>query len=82
MDYEYKFENGFKFKANAQAYYDAIYDIKGSEKFSQDELDELRSEVELFDAYIEGKITDNFDIKLAMCFAALDIAMFTCFRRL
>jgi len=64
LDYEYKFENGFKFKANAKAYYDAIYDIKGSEKFSQDELNELRSEVELFDAYIEGSITDNFDMKL------------------
>ena len=64
MDYEHKFENGFKFKVNAKAYYDAIYDIKGSEKFAQEELDELRSEVELFDAYIEGKITDNFDMKL------------------
>ena len=64
LDYEHKFENGFKFKANAKAYYDAIYDIKGSEKFAQEELDELRSEVELFDAYIEGKITDNFDMKL------------------
>lgn len=64
LDYEYKFENGFKFKANAKAYYDAIYDIKGSGKFSQDELDELRSEVELFDAYIEGSISDNFDMKL------------------
>ncbi len=64
LDYEYKFENGFKFKANAKAYYDAIYDIKGKEKFSQDELKELRSEVELFDAYIEGSIRDNFDMKL------------------
>lgn len=64
LDYEYKFENGFKFKANGQAYYDAIYDIKGSEKFSQDELDELRSYVMLFDAYIEGSISDNFDMKL------------------
>lgn len=64
LDYEYKFENGFRFKANAKAYYDAIYDIKGSEKFAQDELDALRSEVELFDCYVEGKITDNFDMKL------------------
>ncbi|MCO4845299.1 MAG: DUF1302 family protein [Sulfurovum sp.] len=64
LDYEYKFENGFKFKANIKAYYDAMYDIKGSEKFLQDELDELRSEVELFDAYIEGSISDNFDMKL------------------
>jgi len=64
LDYEHKFENGFKFKANAKAYYDSIYDIKGSEKFSKDELDALRSEVELFDAYIEGSITDSFDMKL------------------
>ena len=64
LDYEYKFENGFKFKVNAKAYYDAIYSIKGSEKFSRDELDELRSEIELFDAYIEGSITENFDMKL------------------
>lgn len=64
LDYEYKFENGFKFKVNMKAYYDAIYDIKGSEEFSQDELNELRSEVELFDVYIEGKITDIFDMKL------------------
>jgi len=64
LDYEHKFKNGFKFKANAKAYYDAIYDIRGSDKYSKDELDELRSEVELFDAYIEGSITDNFDMKL------------------
>ena len=64
LDYEHKFENGFKVKVNAKAYYDAMYDIKGSKKFSQDELDELRSEVELFDAYIEGKITDDLDMKL------------------
>ena len=64
LDYEYKFENGFKFKTNGKAYYDAIYDIRGSEKYSSNELDELRSEAELFDAYIEGSLSDNLDIKL------------------
>jgi len=64
LDYEHKFENGFKFKANAKAYYDAIYSFKGRDRFSKDELNELESEVELFDAYIEGSITDNFDMKL------------------
>lgn len=64
LDYEHKFENGFKVKVNAKAYYDAIYRVKGRGDFSQDELDELESEVELFDAYIEGSITDNFDMKL------------------
>ncbi len=64
LDYEHKFENNLKIKINTRAYYDAIYDIKGSEKFSQKELNAYRSEIELYDAYIEGSITDKFDIKL------------------
>jgi hypothetical protein len=63
LDYEHKFENGFRVKTNAKAYYDAIYDLR-DENYSQDELDEQRSEVELFDAYIEGSITDTLDVKL------------------
>ncbi len=64
LDYEHKFESGWRVKTNAKAYYDAIYDIRGSQKFTQDELDEMRSEVELFDAYVEGSITDNLDLKI------------------
>ncbi|HIP42095.1 MAG TPA: DUF1302 family protein, partial [Campylobacterales bacterium] len=64
LDYEHKFDNGFKLKMNGKAYYDAIYDLRGSDKYSSDELDELRSEIELFDAYIEGSLTDSLDIKL------------------
>ncbi len=64
LDYEHKFNNGFKLKTNAKAYYDAIYSIRGRDKYSKDELDELESEVELYDAYIEGSLTDKLDIKL------------------
>jgi len=64
LDYEHKFDNGFKVKTNAKAYYDAIYSIRGREKYSKDELSELESEVELFDAYVEGALTDNLDMKL------------------
>ena len=64
LDYEHKFVNGFKFKTNAKAYYDAIYDIRGTEKYSKDERDELKSEVELFDAYLEGSLSNNLDMKL------------------
>jgi len=64
LDYEYKFENGFKFKTNAKAYYDAIYALRGRDNYSQDELHELESEVQLFDAYVEGALADNFDMKL------------------
>jgi len=64
LDYEHKFDNGFKFKTNAKAYYDAIYNIRGKEKYSDNELDELHHEVELYDAYLEGSLTDNLDMKL------------------
>jgi hypothetical protein len=64
LDYEHKFDNGYKLKMNGKAYYDAIYDIRGKEKYSSDELHALRDEVELFDAYIEGSLTDNLDMKL------------------
>ncbi|CAA6819711.1 MAG: Unknown protein [uncultured Sulfurovum sp.] len=64
LDYEYKFDNGFKFKTNAKAYYDAIYSLRGREKYTKDELDDLESEVELFDTYIEGALAHNLDMKL------------------
>jgi len=64
LDYEHKFDNGFKVKTNAKAYYDAIYSLRGREKYSKDELDELESEVELFDAYVEGSLANNLDMKL------------------
>lgn len=64
LDYDHKFENDIRIKVNAKAYYDAIYSIKGREKFTKQELDELESEVELFDAYVEGKISNNVDYKI------------------
>ena len=63
LDYEHKFENGWRLKTNAKAYYDAIYDLR-DESYTPDELNEQRSEVELFDAYVEGSIAENLDMKL------------------
>lgn len=64
LDYEHKFENGYKFKVNAKAYYDAIYSLKERGDFREQELNELESEIELFDTYLEGKITDDLDFKI------------------
>ncbi len=64
LDYEHKFDNGFKVKTNAKAYYDAIYSIRGREKYSNDELNQLESEVRLFDAYVEGSLSENLDMKV------------------
>lgn len=64
LDYEHKFDNGYKFKINAKAFYDAIYSLKGREEYSDRALKEMENEVELFDAYVEGKLASNFDFKI------------------
>lgn len=64
LAYEQKFTKRFDVRINAKAYYDAIYDLKGNEKFTQDERDALRREIELFDCYIQGGLSQNIDIKL------------------
>jgi len=63
LDYENKFESGLRFKVNAKTYYDSIYSIKKEEVFTKEEKDVLGSEVRLYDAYVEGQITDNLDVK-------------------
>ena len=63
LDYEHKFENGWRFKTNGKWYYDAVYDVR-DEAYSNDELKAQRHETELFDAYVEGSLTDKLDVKL------------------
>jgi hypothetical protein len=64
LDYEHKFDNGYRFKVNAKAYYDAIYRLRDRSDYSDQELNQLESEIELFDAYLEGKISENLDFKI------------------
>jgi hypothetical protein len=63
-DYDKKFENGLRVKANVKAFHNSIYAFRGVEKYTKDELDKLKSEIELFEAYIEGSLTDNLDAKI------------------
>jgi len=63
LDYEHKFENGLKFKANARAFYDAIYDVSSANYYPA-EIDELNKEVELFEAYFEWSPMENLDAKV------------------
>ncbi len=63
LDYEHKFDNGVKIKVNARTFYDSMYDVRKSIYYPT-EIDELRTETELFDAYVEWGITDNLDLKI------------------
>lgn len=64
LEYNKTLNKTFKIRINMKTYYDVIYDIKGKDKFSSEELSEIHNELELFDAYIEGGITEDIDVKL------------------
>ena len=63
LDYEHKFANGWKFKTNAKAYYDTLYDLRDL-RYSREEKEEYRSEVRLYDAYLEGSLREDLDFKI------------------
>lgn len=62
LDYEKKFDNGVHMKVNARAFYDGIYDIRKKD-YTEQERDSLRTEIRLFDAYLEWRINDALDVK-------------------
>ena len=63
LEYNHTLFKDFKLKLNGNAFYDLSYAIKGRDDFSKQDVDALESEIELFDAYIEGSLSDNLDIK-------------------
>ncbi len=63
LDYEHSFANGWKFKSNAKAYYDPRYDI-GDRPYNSEQEDAFGSEVRLYDAYLEGSLSEKLDFKI------------------
>lgn len=64
LEYNRDIWKNFQLKINGNAFYDGSYALKGRDKFLEEELDSLESQVELFDAYVQGTLIDNLDIKL------------------
>ena len=64
LEYNTDLYKSFKLKVNGKAFYDAVYMLRKEEKFSDDVLDALESEVEIYDAYIQGSINDRLDVKV------------------
>ncbi len=63
LEYNQKLTENFKLKMNGNAFYDLSYLIKGRDDFSQEDVAALESEVELFDAYVQGSLSEKLDIK-------------------
>ena len=52
-----------KLKINARAFYDPMYDVSNADYYPA-EVDELRTELWLFEAYLEWNVMENLDVKL------------------
>ena len=63
LNYDKTFGNGLKFKINARAFYDGIYDTSSAVYYPA-EVASLNHEVELFEAYLEWSPYENIDVKL------------------
>jgi len=58
-----KLNDDWKVRISADAFYDAIYDIRSNERYSHEILDDYRTQLQLDDTYIQGRISSNMDLK-------------------
>lgn len=49
---------------NLSAFYDAVYQLRGRDNYTDEVLDEYESEVDLRDTFVQGTLTDSVDIKV------------------
>ena len=64
LDAEAKLSSSWQAKISGHAYYDLAYQIKGRDMFSDEALEELEREAELDEAWVQGKLLSNLDIKV------------------
>lgn len=63
LDLEARFSDSWSAKIGGKAFYDGIYSLQGREEYTSSVLDEYEDEVELREAYVQGKLTDKLDLK-------------------
>lgn len=64
LESEYNFNKNHKLRVSANAFYDFIYDLQSDRIYTKEEKDDMRYEAEVFDLYLQGKITTSLDYKI------------------
>lgn len=64
LESEYSLNENHKLRVSAKGFYDFIYKLKNERAYTREEKDEFESEVEIFDFYLQGKITSELDYKV------------------
>ena len=63
LDADYRFDGGWKSRFSGYAFYDAAYRIKDRGDYRTGFLETYESEAEIGEAYVEGPLSDAFDLK-------------------
>ena len=59
-----KFSKDWKLRVSADAFYDAIYKLHPNTEYNSDVLDTYETQLRFDDVYIQGKLSDNLDLKV------------------
>jgi hypothetical protein len=64
LELDVKLQDGWRAFASGKGFYDFVYGLKGSDEYTDEVLDSYEGELEVREAYLQGGITGNLDIKL------------------
>ncbi|MCD6432501.1 MAG: DUF1302 domain-containing protein [Sulfurimonas sp.] len=59
-----KLSDSWKVRISGDMFYDAIYDIYSTNDYRDDILDAYKTQIRLDDTYIQGRLTNNIDLKI------------------
>ncbi len=58
-----RFGDGWQARIGVKGFYDAIYRLRGRDEFTDQVLDGYEKEVEFREVYLQGRLTDDLDLK-------------------
>lgn len=58
-----RLSDNWKLRISGDAFYDAIYKLRTGDEFREEILDDYQTQLRLDDTYIQGRITDELDLK-------------------
>ena len=59
-----KLSDNWKMRVGLDAYYDAIHNLHPSNNYNNDTLDTYKTQLMLTDAYVQGRLTNDIDLKV------------------
>lgn len=59
-----KLSDNWKIRVSGDMFYDAIYDLRSNQNYSEKILDDYRTQLRFDDVYVQGKLSSDLDLKV------------------